>query len=53
MRSFFLALSLLGLAACDLPQSYAKPPEADAARQPAKSDVSVSGYARVGVSHTF
>ena len=50
MTRFLIILSLLGLAACDLPQSYATPPQEEA---PQESGISVSGYARVGVSHSF
>jgi hypothetical protein len=53
MRYLFLALGLLGLTACDQPQSYAEPPAAETPASKSKSGVSVSGYARVGVSHTF
>lgn len=50
MMRFLILLSLLGLAACDLPQSYAALPQEEA---PQERGVSVSGYARVGVSHSF
>jgi hypothetical protein len=49
----FLVLGVLGLSACDLPQSYAQAPKPDKAEQPPASGVRVSGYARVGVSHHF
>ena len=52
----FLVLGVLGLSACDLPQSYAQAPKApktDKAEQTPSSGVRVSGYARVGVSHHF
>ena len=56
MIRIFLVLGVLGLSACDLPQSYAqapKAPKADKAEQTPASGVRVSGYARVGVSHHF
>jgi hypothetical protein len=49
----FLVLGVLGLSACDLPQSYAQAPKPDKAEQPPASGARVSGYARVGVSHHF
>ncbi|MEP2718541.1 hypothetical protein [Pseudophaeobacter sp.] len=53
MIRIFLILGVLGLSACDLPQSYARPPESAKAVQSPQSGVRVSGYARVGVSHRF
>lgn len=56
MIRIFLVLGVLGLSACDLPQSYAQAPKApktDKAEQTPSSGVRVSGYARVGVSHHF
>ncbi|CUH87783.1 hypothetical protein PH5382_01712 [Phaeobacter sp. CECT 5382] len=54
MIRLFLVLGVVALAACDLPQSYATPPKDEPKQEkPAKSGVSVSGYARVGVSHRF
>ncbi|WP_193748217.1 hypothetical protein [Leisingera sp. ANG-M1] len=45
-----LPLPLLVLAACETPGPAAEPPQKHA---PAETGVSVSGYARVGVSHRF
>lgn len=53
MVRFLLVLGLFALSACDLPQSYAQPPKAEKAEPAPSSGVSVSGYARVGVSHKF
>ncbi|GAA6195843.1 hypothetical protein NBRC116598_12870 [Pseudophaeobacter arcticus] len=53
MIRIFLVLGVLGLSACDLPQSYAQAPKPDKAEQAPASGARVSGYARVGVSHHF
>lgn len=53
MIRIFLVLGVLGLSACDLPQSYAQAPKAHKAEKAPSSGVRVSGYARVGVSHHF
>ena len=50
MKFAAVLLSLLALAACEALGPAANPPQKHA---PAETGVSVSGYARVGVSHTF
>jgi hypothetical protein len=53
MIRLFLLLGVLALSACDLPTSYARPPEANPPEKAPEPGVRVSGYARVGVSHNF
>lgn len=53
LRMLLIIGAFVGLCACDLPQSYAKAPEPQKTESTSKPRVSVSGYARVGVSHRF
>jgi hypothetical protein len=56
MKLAIIFLALAGLAACDtgLPAASSAPASsAPQKHQPAEPGVSVSGYARAGVSHTF
>ncbi|WP_169730771.1 hypothetical protein [Leisingera aquimarina] len=50
MKAAVVFLALFGLAACDAAAPAANPPQK---HEPAETGVSVSGYGRVGVSHTF
>jgi len=51
MKPLVLLAVIATLSACDLPQSYAAPPEPK--ETSSTTGVTVSGYARVGVSHSF
>ncbi|AHC99861.1 hypothetical protein [Leisingera methylohalidivorans] len=50
MKAAVVFLALIGLAACDTGARASKPPQN---HEPAATGVSVSGYGRAGVSHTF
>ncbi|MGR3760462.1 hypothetical protein ACUXV3_10085 [Roseobacteraceae bacterium NS-SX3] len=50
MKAAVAVLALIGLAACETGAPAADPPQK---HEPAATGITVSGYGRVGVSHSF